>query len=235
MNGKLRRWLEGLCHPQSDGTWMVEAPVVQAALAPAFVLPDEAAKEAYLAQAVRLGRFHLVGGFVALGVFLGSLAAQGPVFALVPYNLLDALLFVFLLLVASQVFWLAVARSADRNFQNWLGEMAVGETRTPSPTADRWLELSLCRPGWMVVIEAIAYTTVFVSTSYQLIDRRLEQCSRAFGRIEAGNSENSGSATWCFGTFDLFLVAILIGGAVFVAASFWRSWREWRRWDKRHA
>lgn len=148
-----------------------------------------------------------------------------------PYSLLDAVLFVFLLLVASQLFWLAVAKSADRNFQNWLGEMAAGEMRTQSPT-DRRLELRLCRPGWMVVIEAVAYAAVVISLSYQLVDLRLKQCSRAFSRVEASNSESSGPAIWCFGAHDLFLIAMIVGFAAFVAASSWRSWREWRHWNR---
>lgn len=194
------------------------------------MLPDEAAKGIYLAEAVRLGRFHLLGTFVTLSISIGAVAAIRPVLASVPSDLADAAMFALLLLSVSPVLWLAVARSADKNFLRWLEELAVCEAPM-SDQVDRRRELRLCRPGWMVAAEALVFAAVAVLMVGRLIVRHLEGCTRASRGMEGNSIMGAAPASGCVGAFDLFVLAVLLAMMVSAVALLAASWWEWRRWN----
>lgn len=230
MNKKLRRWLESRCRVRPDGSWSVEVPVVQAQAAGAVVLPDEAAKETYLAQAVRLGRFHLTGTFGSLSIGASAVAATGPVLANVPSEFVDAAMFALLPLSASPVLWLAVARSADKNFLRWVEELAVDEAPA-SNQVDRRNELYLCRPAWMIAAEALVFAALAVSMVGGRIVRQLQECARDSRGMGGNSTTGADSASGCIGAFDLFMLAMLVATMIGTAALLAANWWKWRRWN----
>ena len=49
-----RDWLESLCVPQPDGTWLVQTPPLRSQEPRLYLLPDQHRKDSYVTQATRL-------------------------------------------------------------------------------------------------------------------------------------------------------------------------------------
>ncbi len=232
MDEKLRRWLESRCRTRPDGTCLAEVPVIQAAPAPVFVLPDEAAKDTYLACALRLGRFRLASEFAltlllyALGIWFSLSVVLKFEGGVVPWA--AATLSVLLLAALRQA---GVMRGAGQ-LRAWLDrtgkEAPQDSERIEEEREAHWLwqaGLKRCRPGWMVTAEALGYCAF--ATSFVLFSLASRpHCRRtlwARWRAEAPPAPWHGD---CFGA--AVMLSVIAWGAVLKALAIRDWWRSSR-------
>ena len=235
MDEKLRRWLESRCQKRPDGGWLVEVPVVQAVPAPAFVLPDEAAKDEYLSRAVRVGRVHLTSDLLYVAGFLPiqSWLLVSP--ALGVWGGLEWWL-AALLCVTVAVLWRHFAAGReDERLRAWLQYVGKGVPLDSEPMEKRpwargwWGRLwnsKRCRPGWMVVAEATAFCAFAASVTVSSFGFGMRHdCRKALAAWWEAGASAASLPGGCLGvgSWSLLLTAGLV--LAFAAATAWDWWR----------
>ena len=216
----------------------MEVPVLSTEPAPAFVLPDEAAREAYLACAVRLGRFRLLSDFVL--TLLGFVAAVWFNVAVVldrqdGAGLWLAAILSILVLVALRFAW--VKRRSDK-LRAWLDrareEAPETERLEEEQKARRWSEwrtaLRRCRPGWMVIADAVVFCVFLVS--YVLFSSALRpHCRQALTAWWGAEAPLWPLPDGCFNIGTATSLCLAVWFAVPWALAF----RDWWRWNRHRA
>lgn len=234
MNETLRKWLESRCRAWPGGGWLIEVPVLPEQPAPAFVLPDGAVKETYIARAVRLGRSRLLSEFVltllayALAIwFYAAVVLERQDEA----GLWVAAVVVLLVLIASRHAWI---RRESRRVRAWLDRAGAETAPEAGRVVDRgreagwwsgWqTEVKRCRPGWMVVADATAYCAFLAS--FVLFSFALRpHCRRALNAWWVAEEPLWPVPDGCLnpGTAALFfLLAWLAMGPALAVRDWWR-------------
>lgn len=210
--------------------------MVEAVPAPVFVLPDRAAKEAYLSSAVRLARTYLISDFISTVGFLPAMAWLSLSFELDLQSGPGPLYVMALSLLASLVLRYAISKRAENRLSPWLrstgtdGFLDAGRAEK-KPWARRWLgrgwALQRCRPAWMAVSESAAMSAFALSVALSSALENRRECRQALG---AWWRAQAPLPTDCFGWdggFMAFLAAALL------ACAAWMFW-DWWRWNERH-
>lgn len=238
MDKKLRRWLQSRCRARPDGGWLVEVPVFALRPAPAFVLPDEATKEAFLVRAARLGRVRLLSEFAlalladAVGIWFFAavvLAHEGRA------GLWVAAVLASVVLVALRYAWV---RREGRRFRAWLDQAGEDAVPGPGPAGggeqetgwwSGWrAEIKRCRPGWTVFAEAAAHGTFLVLLVLCSFALR-PHCRRALAAWWKTEAPLWPAPDGCFNLGTAMLLGLAAWSAVGPALAV----RDWWRWDMR--
>ncbi len=149
-----RDWVESLCAPQPDGTWLVQAPIWLADKPLLYLLPGQAAKDRFKQLALGLVWLRIAISYWLAIPLLFLLSVWGPLLQAVfadprPFLLSGRFcLFVIVPLGLVYLLWL-------RHLFTWLSDVAV----TPPPgwkrpdlvvrRAEEWQALHLAN-GWRV-------------------------------------------------------------------------------------
>ncbi len=214
-----------------DGAWLVEVPVVRAVPAPAYVLPEEAAKEEHLSRAVRVGRTHMIADFIFIGLFFPLqswllVAPQIGIFGGVEWWLAA------MLCVLGVVMWrnLAAGRE-DERLRAWLQHVGKGAPLDAEPMETRrWARgwwgrsqgLKRCRPGWMVVGEAAAFCAIAASTTVSSFGFGMRyECRKALAAWWEAGASIASFPDGCFGVGGWYLLPIAGSFLALAAATSW--------------
>lgn len=149
MHWSPHNWTEGLCHPQADGSWLVQAPIWGKEAPLLYVLPDAAAKEGFLTRSGLLIRMRVI---ISATVPVSGLLLAG--IAMVPLAAGSGAAVAFILLLGLVPLLLRLAHYVcERRLFGWLAERAVHPpTAWQCPpilirTAEEWGGLYLSN-GW---------------------------------------------------------------------------------------
>lgn len=239
MDEKLRRLLESRCRALPGGGWLVEVPVVRAVPAPAYVLPDEATKEEYVARAVPVGRAHLMSDFF---VICGLLPIQSRLLVSPQFGFLGdpAWWLAALLCVAVLIVWRQspAGREGER-LRAWLQHVGRGAPLDSEPIEARprgwgwWGRLrdfKRCRPGWMVFAETAALCAFAASIIVSSFAIRYE-CQKALAVWWEAGASIASFPDGCIESLSWFGFATAGLVIAFAAATAW----DWWRWNLRRA
>lgn len=235
MHGKLRKWLESRCWRQPDGRWLVHPASFRWPPPLPHILPGDAEKDAYLAQAARIGRVQLVCESIQSNVFL-AFAALPFFHDAVDWRIPSLLLWastIGLSVVALLSSWFGGraegggARGSTRRVRAPLDALPLREEREPRwwPSGQRGLKR--LRPGWMVAVDAaFLFGLVLVLAASSLGFGAGYECRDAMRSWWAGTAPMPDG---CFGTAGWFL---LLMAAVWLSVLVLTSW-DWWRWNRR--
>ena len=188
--------------------------------APAFVLPDEAAKNAYLARALRLGRFRLASEFgltlllYGLAIWFNLSVAFQAEGGAAPW--VTAALLALVLAALRQ----AEAMRGAGQLRAWLhrtgAEAPQGPERTEDgPKARRVWQAGLkrCRPGWMVAAEILGYCA-FAASFVLFSLTSPAHCGRALWEWWRAEGPASVWQDGCFNIGAAMMCSVVAWGAV---------------------
>ena len=239
MNDKLRRQLESRCWAQPDGTWLVHPAVVQNS-PPSFILPNEAAKQAYLAQAVPLGRLQTWAKFTTLNTSLlfVSWSSLSVAFDLgLESDLVYAVATTLIVLNVVVNLWLVPRR--EGRLRAWLegaGRDArldagqLGEEQRPGwwiiPQSGR----ERCRPGWMVTADAVAMLAFAAAVALSSV-RRGYRCKQAQDAWWNAAEPWSAFPSGCLDFLTALFVPVFAFALLLMVSTVW----DWWRWNRRAA